>query len=95
MKYRRNETCHKLMALEEDFLNRFKSLLAGYSYPFENLREEYANTRWNRIANVSVKGDKHINKIKTLCQIPKTFEEQGYYVLNSRNLIQYKLSMKL
>ena len=84
LKYRRNKAYHKLRALEEDFLNGFESLLAGYSDPFENLREEYANTRWNRIANVSVEGDERIERIKTLCQIPKTFKEQGYYVLKKQ-----------
>ena len=33
---------------------------------------------------MSVEGDKRINRIKTLCQIPKIFKEQGYYVLKNQ-----------
>ena len=84
LKYRRNEAYHKLRALEEDFLNGFESLLAGYSDPFENLRVEYTNTRWNRLLNVSVDFDERIERTQTLCQIPKIFEEQGYYVLKKQ-----------
>ena len=33
---------------------------------------------------MTVEGDKRINRIKTLCQIPKIFKEQGYYVLKKQ-----------
>ena len=83
--WRRNEAYQKLRELEEDFLNGLESLIAGYSVPFENLREEYAATRWNRIKNVSLEGDERINRIQTLCKnISKVFEEQGYYVLKKQ-----------
>ena len=84
--WRRNKAYQKLRELKEDFLNGLESLIAGYSDPFENLRKEYADTRWNRIENVSLEGDKRIERIQTLCQnISKVFEEQGYCVLNSQN----------
>ena len=35
---------------------------------------------------MSVEGDKRIKRIKTLCQIPKMFKEQGYYVLKKQEL---------
>ena len=79
--YRRNKTYHKLRELEEGFLNGFEALVAGYSDPFEELREEFAQTKWNRILNVSVEGDERIDRIKSICKIPEIFEDQGYYVL--------------
>ena len=51
---------------------------------FEELREEFAQTKWNRILNVSVEGDGCIDRIKSICQIPKIFEDQSYYVLKSQ-----------
>ena len=33
---------------------------------------------------MSVEGDECIDRIKTLCQIPKILEEQGYYVLKKQ-----------
>ena len=84
LRYRRNKAYHTLKALEEGFLTSLEALIAGYLDPFEDLREEFASTRWNRIANVSVEGDERIDRIKTLCQIPKIFKEQGYYVLKKQ-----------
>ena len=81
LRYNRNETYNKIRALEEGFLTGFEALLAGYTDPFEDLREQFASTGWNRIANVSVDGGKRIERIRCLCQIPRIFEEQAYYVL--------------
>ena len=57
-------------------------MIAGFSDPFQYLRKEYEDTRWNRIKDVSVEGNERIARIETLCQaIPKVFEDQGYVVL--------------
>ena len=80
--WRRNEAHQKLRELEEDFLNGLENAIAGFSDPFQHLRKEYEDTRWNRIKNVSVEGDERIQRIEALCQaIPKVFEDQGYVVL--------------
>ena len=80
--WRRNEAHQKLRELEEDFLNGLENAIAGFSDPFQHLRKEYEDTRWNRIKNVSVEGDERIQRIEALCQAnPKVFEDQGYVVL--------------
>ena len=58
--WRRNEAHQKLRELEEDLLNRLQNAISGFSEPFQHLRKEYQETRWNRIKNVSVEGDERI-----------------------------------
>ena len=80
--WRRNEAHQKLRELEEDLLNGLQNAIAGFSDPFQHLRKEYQETRWNRIKNVSVEGDERIQRIEALCQgIPQVYEDQGYVVL--------------
>ena len=80
--WRREETHHKLRELEEDFLNRVENAIAGFSDPFQHLREEYQKTRWNRIKNISAEGDERIQRIKALCRnIAQVYKEQGHVVL--------------
>ena len=43
----RNETYHKLRALEEGFLNGSENLVAGYANPFEDLHREFGESNWN------------------------------------------------
>ena len=80
--WRREETHHKLRELEEDFLNGLENAIAGFSDPFQHLREEYQKTRWNRIKNISPDGDERIQRIEALCRnIAQVYEEQGHVVL--------------
>ena len=83
LRYRRNKAYHKLRTIEEGFFNGFEALIIGYSDPFEELCEEFAQTKWNRILNMSVEGDELIKRIRPICQISKIFEDQVYYVLKS------------
>ena len=59
-------------------------MIAGYSNLFEELLEELAQTKWSRNLNMSVEDDERIERIKSIDQIPKIFEDQGYYLLNSQ-----------
>ena len=80
--WRRNEAHQKLRELEEDILNGLENAVAGFSDPFQHLREEYQATRWNRIKNVSAEGDERIQRIEALCRgIAQVYEEKGYVVL--------------
>lgn len=80
--FRREETHHKLHKLEEDILNGLENAVAGFSDPFQHLREEYKKTRWNRIKNISKEGDERIQRIKNLCRnIAQVYKDQGYVVL--------------
>ena len=80
--YRREETHHKLRELEEDILNGLENAVAGFSDPFQHLREEYKQTRWDRIKNISEEGDKCIQRIENLCRnIAQVYDDQGYVVL--------------
>ena len=80
--WRREETHQKLRELEEDILNGLENAIAGFSDPFQHLREEYQKTRWNRIKNISAEGDERIQRIEALCRnIAQVYEDQGYVVL--------------
>ena len=80
--YRREEAHHKLRELEENLLNGFENAAAGFSDPFQHVREEYKKTRWDRIKNISDDDDERIQRIENLCRnVAQVYDEQGYVVL--------------
>ena len=80
--FRREETHHKLRELEEDILNGLENAVAGFTDPFQHLREEYKKTRWDRIKNISDDDDERIQRIENLCRnVAQVYDKQGYVVL--------------
>ena len=89
--WRRCEHHQKLRELEEYFLDGIQNVISGFSDPFENLRKEYQDTRWNRIKNISTEGDERIQRIETLCRgVAQVFKEEGCVVLRKSDFTEPK-----
>ena len=89
--WRRCEHHQKLRELEEYFLDGIQNVISGFSDPFELLRKEYQDTRWNRIKNISTEGDERIQRIETLCRgVAQVFEEEGCVVLRKSDFTEPK-----